>query len=311
MPVIRINVTGDRTALHRSPRPVHGTLRQTRTLEGPVIIMTHGYKYRPDDAQACPHRTILSLHPAPGPCSGPSWPKQLGFGSGCADEGLAVAVGWDASGPLWAARRRAITAGRVLAGIIAELHRLNRARPIHFIGHSMGTELALEALHHVPPGALRRIISMTGATYRSRALAALATSAGRQAEFINVTSRENDLFDALYEWLIAPPKRGDRSIGLGLDAPNAVTLQLDCPDTLAHLARLSIPIAAPRRRICHWSSYTRPGVLRVYNALLRNHDRLSLPTLSCGLPERPARRWSRLFALPRPQLLLPFAQKAS
>ncbi|MBO9446214.1 alpha/beta hydrolase [Ruegeria sp. R14_0] len=311
MPVVRINAKGDTVALHRSPRSPRSILRQTRDTQGPVIIMTHGYKYRPEADKACPHRHILALHPTPMPWHCPSWPQQLGFGSGFEDEGLGIAFGWDAQGPLWAARRRAVEAGRALADLIRYLRRLNPTRPIHFIGHSMGTELALEALHHIPPGSLNRIISMTGAAYQSRTLSALETPAGRQAELINVTSRENDLFDFMYEWLIQPPTPGDRSIGLGLMAPNAVTLQLDCNDTLDHLSRVVFPIGDPQRRICHWSSYTRPGVLRVYDALLRQHDRLSLPILRSGVPDQSARRWSRLFALPRPNDLLPFAQNAS
>jgi hypothetical protein len=88
-------------------------------------------------------------------------------------------------------------------------------------------------------------------------------------------------------------------------------LQIDCPDTVDYLSALIFPLAAPERRICHWSSYTRPGVLRVYNALLRDPERLCLRRLKRGIPEKPHRRWSRFFALPHPQGLLPFAQKAS
>ncbi|WP_234899394.1 alpha/beta hydrolase [Ruegeria lacuscaerulensis] len=311
MPIVRINAEDDQISLHRSPRPVYSVLRRTRDVSGPVVIMTHGYKYRPDDAKACPHRHILALNPDGTYFGCPSWPQQLGFGAGFADEGLGIAFGWNAQGPVWAARRRAVEAGRALAGLIRDLRRLNPGRPIHFIGHSMGVELALEALHHSGSGALNRIVSLTGAGYQSRALFALDTPAGRSAEFVNVTSRENDLFDMAYEWLIQPPRRGDRSIGTGLQAPNAVTLQLDCPQTLAHLSRVVQPVGMPQRRICHWSSYTRPGVLRLYNALLRHDDRLCLGCLQNGLPDLPAPRWSRLFVLPRPHALLPFAQKAS
>ncbi len=310
MPVVRINAVEGRAELHGSPRPVAGVLRQTRVTKGPVIIMTHGYKYRPDDPNACPHRHILSLHPKETPWYSPSWPQHLGFGAGFPDEGLAIAFGWDARGPLWAARRRAVEAGRVLADVIHRIRHLNPDRPIHFMGHSMGTELALEALHHIQPGALNRIVSLTGAAYHSRTVEALATPAGHQAEFINITSRENDLFDFLYETLIQPPISGDRSIGAGLVLPNAITLQIDCPATVELLSKLIFPLAAPQRRVCHWSSYTRPGVLRVYNALLRNPDRLCLHTLRRSVPEQPHRRWSRLLALPRPQASVPFAQKA-
>ncbi|MEX0278466.1 MAG: DUF726 domain-containing protein [Ruegeria sp.] len=311
VPVVRINAIGDTYALHQSTRPPSSALKQAHQTQGPVIIMTHGYKYRPDAINACPHRHILSLHGTSYSTYSPSWPKQLGYGSGFEDEGLGIAFGWNAQGPLWSAHHRALEAGRALADLIHEVHRMSPNRPIHFIGHSMGTELVLEALHHLRPGALSRIISMTGAAYQSRALQALSTPAGRSAEFINITSRENDLFDFLFEWAIRPPKRGDRCIGSGLHASNAITLQLDCPRTLDHLSRLVFPVGDPQRRICHWSSYTRPGVLRVYNALLRHHNRLTLPALQNGIPERSARRWSRLFALPRSQHHLPFVQKAS
>ncbi|MFC3615237.1 alpha/beta hydrolase [Lutimaribacter marinistellae] len=311
MPVIRVNVTGQAARLHDSPRPLHGVLRQTRNAPGPVIIMTHGFKYRPGSAEHCPHDHMLSLSPRPMPWVAPSWPRALGFGGDKPDEGLAIAFGWDARGALWQAQRRAVEAGRMLAEMIRTLRRLNPDRPVHFLGHSMGIEVALEALHHLPDGGLDRIVSLTGAAYRARTRAALATPAGQRAEFINITSRENDLFDFLFERIIAPPRRGDRAIGLGLDAPNAVTLQLDCPGTLDYISRLAHPVAEAQHRICHWSSYMRPGVLGFYNVLLRERDRICLDTLRRGLPETPAPRWSRLLALPRPDLPLPFASKAS
>ncbi len=311
MPVIRVNATGSTARLHGSPRALAGLLERTRDTPGPVIVMTHGYKYRPGSPDHCPHDHMLSLSPRPMPWDAPSWPRALGFGTGDPGEGLAIAFAWEARGPLWQARRRATQAGQALAETVRTLRRVAPNRPVHFLGHSMGIELALEALHHLPEGGLDRIVSLTGAAYRARACTALATPAGRGAEFINVTSRENDVFDFLYERLIAPPRPGDRAIGLGLDAPNAVTLQLDCPDTLGHISRLAHPVAEAQHRICHWSSYMRPGVLRFYNALLRERERLCLDTLRRGLPNEPAPRWSRLLALPRPDLPLPFVRKAS
>ena len=311
MPVIRINAIDDTPRLHGSPKPVEAALARVGRTEGPAVVMIHGYKYRPGHRQHCPHRHILALHPDPLPWSAPSWPRQLGFGTGLPDEGLAVAFGWDARGTLWAAQRRAVAAGRALAQVIAALRRQAPERPVHVIAHSLGTELALEALHRLPAGAVGRILSLTGASYATRAQAALATEAGREAEFLNITSRENDPFDFLYERLVAPPCPRDHAIGHGLEAPNAITLQLDCDGTLEHLARLGAAIGAPQRRVCHWSSYTRPGVMPFYKDLLRRPERLPLAQLRRGVPPRPAPRWSRLLAppaLPRP---LPSAQKAS
>ncbi|CAN0584673.1 unnamed protein product, partial [Ectocarpus sp. 12 AP-2014] len=141
--------------------------------------------------------------------------------------------------------------------------------------------------------------------------AALATPAGRRAEFFNIISRENDAFDFMFERLIAPCERGDRSIVHGLDAPNAVTIQIDCPDTLAHLDRLGHPVAGPARRICHWSSYTRPGILRFYNDLLRHPERLPLGLLRQGMPQAPDPRWSRLLVRPAMPVPLPFLPTAN
>ena len=172
----------------------------------------------------------------------------------------------------------------------------------------MGIALALEALHHVPAGTVQRVVSMTGAAYASEALAALDTPAGRACDFINVTSRENDLFEFLYERLIAPPCRGDRTLGFGLVARNAVTVQLDCDDTLALLARRGAPVAPPQRRICHWSSYTRHGVLRFYNELLRHPQTWTLDRLRRDLPDTGTPRWSRLIAPPTRGLALPMTQ---
>lgn len=311
MPVIRINAMGETARLHGSPTPVGAALARIGPTEGPAVVMIHGFKYQPGHRRHCPHRHILALHPEALPWSAPSWPRQLGFGTGHQAEGLAVAFGWEARGTLWAAQRRAVRAGRALAQVIAALHRQAPARPVHVIAHSLGSELALEALHHLPAGAVGRILSLAGASYHSRAQAALATRAGRGAEFLNITSGENDPFDFLFERLARPPCPGDHAIGFGLEAPNAVTLQLDCPGTLDHLSRLGAAIAAPERRVCHWSSYTRPGVLQFYRELLRRPDRLPLSTLRHGMPLRGAPRWSRLLALPSLPAPLPFAQKAS
>ncbi|MEX0350158.1 MAG: DUF726 domain-containing protein [Paracoccaceae bacterium] len=311
MPLIRINAEGTRPVLHGSPQAPSKLLAQARVGTGPIIVMTHGCKYEPGHALHCPHRTILALSQTGTNRTVMSWPEKLGFGQGNPDEGLAIAFGWNGRGGLMQARQRAVEAGYALAEVVRYLHQIAPHRPVHFIGHSMGVELALEALHHLPPGGLSRIISLTGAAYHKRARAALKTDAGQSATFINVISRENDLFDFLFECLIAPPEPGDRALGQGLSARNAVTLQLDCRRTLEHISRFAGPVVGPERRICHWSSYRRPGALAFYNALLRAPEGFDLSLLRIGLPTTPAPRWSRLMSLPQPQFSLPFTQKAS
>lgn len=311
MPMIRINLMQTGLHLHDSPRPLAPVLRSAGRVDGPVIVMTHGYRYQPGNPRICPHRHILSLDPEPQPHPAPSWPGGLGFGPAEDTPGLAIALGWDGSGTLWQARRRAILAGQALAGLLARLHHQRPDRPIHFIGHSMGVELALAALPLLPPGALTRIISISGAVYAGQAQQALRCPAGQVAEFINVTSRENDLFDWLFERAIARPDRRDRAIGAGLDLPNAVTLQLDCAHTLTHLARLGLTVAAPQSRVCHRSGYLRPGALTLYRHLLRQSHWLTLDLLRHGLPPHPAPRWSRIFAPAGARPGLPFAPNAS
>ena len=311
MPVIRIDAEAERPVLHCSNEWFEWALDQQDDGTGPVIVMIHGYKYQPGHSAHCPHRQIMALHPRELPHRPPSWPRNLGFGAGHRNEGLAVAFGWDARGWLWDAQRRAPEAGRALAKVMTALRERHPNRPIHVIAHSMGIELVQEALFHLPPRAIDRIIAMTGASYLSRTLAALETPAGRSAEFINVTSRENDAFDFMFERLIAPPQVHDTAIGHGFSAPNAVTLQLDCPGTLTHLSQIGFPIAQPQRRICHWSSYTRHGVLRFYRDLLRRREALPLSLLQRGVPGATAPRWSRLLAPPVAMRPLPFVQNAS
>lgn len=309
MAIIRINARGRTPELHGTPAALEKHLLQAGAAGGPAVIMIHGFKYLPGHSKHCPHRHIMSYEPELLPWRSPSWPRQLGFGLGHADEGLAVAFGWQARGTPWAAYRRAAEAGHALAKVIAMLHAQTPGRPVHVIAHSMGTELAFEALHHLPAGAVDRIISLAGASYRSRAEAALATPAGQAAELISVISRENDPFDFLFEASVSPQARGDRVLSQGLSPANAVTLQLDCPDTLRHIARLSCAVGLPERRICHWSGYTRPGALRFYNALLRQPDALTLQVLQRGLPQQPGRRWSRVFAPGMPAAPLPERQQ--
>jgi Alpha/beta hydrolase of unknown function (DUF900) len=311
MALIRINAQGETPVLHGSPHPVASILKQTKSTDGPVIVMTHGYKFAPDSGTNCPHRDILSLPQEGGTGTTSQWPYQLGFGQGNQSEGLAIAFAWDGRCALWQALYRAKQAGKALAKVLCIVHRQNPQRPIHILCHSMGVEVALETLFHIPPGAVDRIISMTGATYQSRLVSALSTPSGRQTEFFNITSRENDIFDFLYERMMAPRVPGDQVIGHGLDLSNALTLQLDCPKTLLHCARLGQFITPAQRRISHWSSYLRPGTMQFYQDLLRQREKLTLDLVRRGLPKSPAPRWSRLFARPTMTGPLFLSQKPS
>lgn len=314
MPLIQINAGPDGPELHGTSRPIAPVLQRALGGAGPVIIMIHGFKFRPGHPDACPHGHILSLTPAKACRKALSWPRALGIGQGDPDEGLAIAFGWDARGTIWQAWRRAARAGAALAALLAAIHRIDPARPVHALAHSLGARVILRALCEpgLPSGSLSRAILLSGAEFGSHAAEALYGEAGRQAEIINVTSRENDLFDFMLERLIAPPVRGDGALGFCLpDAPNALTLQLDHPQTRTALAQAGFPISAPRGRVCHWSTYLQPGVFDLYRALLRRADDLPLPHLRAALPERYDPRWSRLRAWQPPSAALPMGQKAS
>jgi pimeloyl-ACP methyl ester carboxylesterase len=277
---------------------------------GPVVIMVHGFKYAPGHATECPHSHIFALDPARDCYRVVSWPRGLGFDGRHRDEGLAVGFGWNARGSLWRAYAQAAKAGAALAATITALRARAPRRPVHAIAHSLGARVVLSALAHLAPGAVNRVILLAGAEFGEHATAALATPAGRTAEIINITTRENALFDVLLEWLIPAPARGDRSLGLALGSgPNVLTLQLDDAATLDVLRGAGFAIAPPAARICHWSPYTRAGALDFYARLLRHPEGLSLAQLRAALPGRAAPRWSRL--LPEFRLPLPSGRKAS
>ncbi len=176
---------------------------------------------------------------------------------------------------------RAATAGRALARLLAQVARV-RGDAAHVIAHSLGARVALAALPHLPCGAAGRMVLMHPAELRGAARAALATPAGRTASIVAVSGRENDLFDALFTWCVAPHRPGERSVGAGLDALNWLDLRVDRPEVLAALATLGHRIGPPARSVCHWSGYLRPGVFPLYRAVL--DGRLPMGVLRAALP---------------------------
>ena len=303
MPILRVNASPDGPVLHASPASAIRVMSAAARGTGPVIVMVHGFKYDPGHARFCPHRGIFATRSDPVCEKRAGWPRHLGFGQGCADEGLAVAFGWRARGALAGAQQAAQTAGRQLAGVIGALKSAAPARPVHVITHSMGSEVLLEALHHLPRSSVHRALILTAASYQSSAEAALNTPAGRSLELLNITSRENDLFDCIFEGLIPPPVPGDRAVGCGVHMPNAVNIEIDCADTLRRLQTFGGHIAAPRARICHWSAYTRPGVMQFYKHALRNPQAVPLAGLQNALRQTSTKRWARLLC--RPALKMP------
>ncbi|WP_135501803.1 alpha/beta hydrolase [Roseovarius aestuariivivens] len=300
MPLLPINAGPDGLCLHLTGARPDAALREMRHMTGPVIVMVHGYKFAPGHVRACPHRHILSLSPRP-VRTALSWPRGLGFGTGAAGEGLAIGFGWPARGTLGQAYGRASHAATELAHLIDQLHGHAPHRPVHLIAHSLGARVVLGALAQVRTAGARRIILLNAAEYALAAELALTSPAGRRAEVIHITSRENDLFDFLFERLIRPPARGARCLTEAFPTlPNTLQIQIDHPAAQRQLARAGFDVSGTPSRVCHWSPYLRPGAMALYRALLRTPERLPLSQLRAALPDRPDPRWSRLWPGLRP-----------
>ena len=302
MPLLHVNATKSGVDLHESRHGLYHALDTALTTPGPVIIMIHGFKFAPGVAGHCPHDHILSADDSNTCWKALSWPRALGFGAGHAQEGLGIAFGWEARGTIWSAYAQAERVGLQLADLIRMIRRIAPKKDIHLFGHSLGARVALSALPHVGAGDVRRLILLAGAEYGRRAEAALDTPAGRTAEVVNISSRENDVYDFMLERFIAPSERGDTTLAHGLrPARGRVTIQIDHAETLDCLRRAGFDIAAPNARVCHWSCYLRPGVFDLYSALMREPENPTLAQLRAALPEAPEPRWSRMLALPQPR----------
>ncbi|MEM9476488.1 MAG: alpha/beta hydrolase [Pseudomonadota bacterium] len=305
MPVIEINaIDGVATG---SGRAGLSTALRDLSPGAPVIVLVHGYKYSPRLPASDPHQLLYALKPLRGGRT-LSWPRHLGFGRGDAREGLCIAFGWHARDTIWHAAGAARAAGATLADVIAEVRQHHRG-PVDLFAHSLGARVALSGLHHLRAGDIGRMILLSGAEFRAQARNAVGTSAGRHAEIVNIISRENDLFDLLFERLLQPPTRFDTAIGTGLpDAPDGWhDLRIDDDATRSALKSLGFRIPPPKRTFCHWSGYMRPGLFALYTAILR--DRLCLRTLSAALPAPAPQRAPRL--IPREMPPLPLLRNAS
>lgn len=244
----------------------------------PVAVLVHGYRYAPGHPRDCPHDDILA------PEGAASWPRGLGLaGLG----GLAVCFGWQARGGLHAAYGRAGAAGQALADLVAHLRTVAPGQRIALMGHSLGARVVLSALAALPAGAADLAILLAPAELAGPGAAALAAPAARGLPVIHVTSAENALFERGFGLLM-----GAAPIGLApVRHPGWIDLRLDDPAVLAALARLGHPVGPRAARICHHSSYTRPGALALQGALIAG--RLGPGALRDALPAAAPRppRW--------------------
>lgn len=270
----------------------------------PIVVMMHGYRYSPRHRRECPHESLFA--PARRCDRVPSWPEALDLpGAG----GLAIGLGWHARGSLHGAYRRAGTAGAALARLVAQLRQGSPTARISLLGHSLGARVALAALPDLAAGAVDTVILLAAAEFRYLAERAADSRAGACAQILNVTSRENDLFDLGVQLILSGGRSGTLGRGLRTPRPNWVDLPIHDPATLATLAALGHPVAPPAAWVCHWSGYTRPGVLPLYRAVIDGS--LAPDHLRAPQAPRPTRRWTRLLAPIRDKMPLPLPGKAS
>lgn len=281
MSVMQVNVLGDELATpgERCLRTALAGHLRSLPDGAPVVVMVHGYKYSPFDPQADPHAQIFALRPPAGCWKSRSWPRGLGFdGSGPA-EGLCIGFGWHATAPRLARGLMEVDArlGHAAMGLerlLATIGELAPGRQVDLMAHSLGARVTLSALAGCRAPLRGRAILMGAADYRSGAEAALANPAARGVEFYNIVSAENDLYDLFFRCLVPPRRPGDRVLGRGLPtAPRRwMDLPIDDARILARLAALGVRISPRRRASCHWSFYLRPGIFRLYRAILRDRD---------------------------------------
>jgi len=298
MKVLRIDAGAAGLVLHGSQAAPDEALARLAGGTGPLIVMVHGYKFDPRIGEHSPHRHIFSDMADHACWKALSWPRALAAAASARDHSArdplrapsgcdAVAFGWPARGTLRQAHDRALEAGAALARLVAAMRAAAPHRPVHAIAHSMGARVVLEALRHLPAGALGRAVLLTAADRAGHAAAALDSPAGRTAEVLHVTSRENLVYDLALGLAVPGAGRADPVLGrAALDRPNLLTLRLDDPAQLAALGRAGFDIAPRSRRVCHWSAYLRPGVFGLYAAFLGT-DPLPFERLAEALPPAP------------------------
>ena len=207
MPVLQINAVKDRPVLSGAMTLGKSLDHHIAALpsDAPVIVLVHGYKFSPFDQRRDPHENILSMAPK-SRLGVISWPRHLGFGRGRAEEGLCIGFGWKARGTFWQAYGEAELAGAALADLIARI--ADRTdRKVHLVAHSLGARVALAGIAAAPAGAVGRCILMAAAEFQAPALRCLEKPAGQRVEIVNITSRENDIFDVMVETADPPAWR--------------------------------------------------------------------------------------------------------
>jgi hypothetical protein len=301
-------------------------LRPARAgLVAPTVLMIHGFRYDPDAARADPHATLFRDGPTPPTLDSrgraASWPHGLGFTGDGAENALCLGFGWRARAGMATGYLRAGANGFALACKAAEaagdaladrLTQLAPAlnRPVDVLAHSLGARVALRALHacaaNGAPVRFGRMILMGPAAFAAEARAALAAcDAARvpEPEVYCLSARGNARFDLLFE-VLGPWGTGPSLGRAGLGERRARWLDLAFDDEALDrwAADHGLSLAPARRGPCHWSFYTRPGVMALHRAILTRTPGFGVEEMrATGVPERRPARRNQPFLTPAPQ----------
>ena len=319
MAVLRVNAAGDGSI------PAPGTLSTWReTLQtaiaglppdAPVAVLVHGYRYtwRPlrGLARHDPHRLLyLPDDLAPSARKRPrtaNWPRALGFSEKGLEDGLCIALGWDARHwrpGLDCFARVHRTAERTAAALVTLVRIVAETDPrrrVDCLSHSLGARVVLQAIRRAPNLPVARAILLGGAEYSAEARAVLEAQdrLGGTTEFYHMIARANDVYDALFQLFAPrPPEPGDVPLGargLGLEHRRWLDVQLDHPEVRHWLTRQGLAPERAPERVSHWSFYADPGAMAFYRSILRDRRRWSIAAMRArGLPGEIEPRWSRL-----------------
>jgi hypothetical protein len=283
--------------------------------DAPVAVLVHGYRYtwRPlrGLARHDPHRLLyLPDDLAPSARKRPrtaNWPRALGFSEKGLEDGLCIALGWDARhwrpgldcfARVHRTAERTAAALVTLVRIVAEM---DPDRRVDCLSHSLGARVVLQAIRRAPDLPVARAILLGGAEYSAEARAAVEAQdcIGAETEFYHMIARANDLYDGLFQLFAPrPPRPGDVPLGvrgLGRRHRRWLDVQLDHPETRDWLTRQGLAPARPPERVSHWSFYADPGAMAFYRSILRDRRRWSIGAMHArGLPAEIEPRWSRL-----------------
>ncbi len=249
--------------------------------DAPIVIMLHGFKYDPEDDARDPQRHIFALDPRLGFKRAVSWPRRLGL---LGDKGLAIGFGWHARGTIWQAHQQAGQAGQNLAQLISRLYAKGAGRKIHIVAHSLGARVALRAVQQAKPNTVGRVILIAAALFEHELYGGLHSAAGQTAEFINIRSKANTVFDLMLR--LALPHWG-RTVGSGrVQSDQLLDVAIEHRAVQDALQELGFGAGKTGSPICHWSGYLRDDTCKLYRSLLHRPHQTPLHYLQSRLRQQ-------------------------